>query len=81
MRFQFMGACPCGCSYAPIFLNLIRLANPLLKYANVCGLSDLRAVAHRLRTNALKEKKPFECWCKLKKCHRNKAACICKRVL
>ena len=32
-----MGAGPYGCSYAPVFLKLIRLANPLLKYANVCG--------------------------------------------
>ena len=32
-----MGAGPYGGSYAPVFLNLIRLANPLLKYANVCG--------------------------------------------
>ena len=32
-----MGVGPYGCSYAPVFLNLIRLANPLLKYANVCG--------------------------------------------
>ena len=53
MRLQFMGAGPYGCSYAPVFFNLIRLANPLLKYANVCGPSDVRAVAHRLRTNDL----------------------------
>ena len=46
-----MGAGPYGCS----FLNLIRLASPLLKYANVCGPPDLRAVAHRLRTSELGE--------------------------
>ena len=28
---QFVDADPYGCSYAPVFLNLIRLANPLLK--------------------------------------------------
>ena len=28
---QFMGADQYGCSYAPVFLNVIRLANPLLK--------------------------------------------------
>ena len=37
LRLQFMGAGPYGYSYAPVFLNLIRLANPLLKYANICG--------------------------------------------
>ena len=37
LRLQFMGAGPYGCLYASIFLNLIPLANPLLKYANVCG--------------------------------------------
>ena len=52
-----MGAGPYGCSYVPVFLNLIRLANPLLKYANVCGPPDLRAVAQRLRTTELDEKK------------------------
>ena len=46
LRLQFMGAGPYGSSYAPLLLNLIRLANPLLKYANVCGPPDLRAVAH-----------------------------------
>ena len=45
---QFMGTGPYGCSYAPVFLNFIRLANPLLKLPNVCGPPDLRAVAHRL---------------------------------
>ena len=53
LRLQFIGASPYGCSYAPVFLNLIRLANPLLKYINVCGPADLRAVAHRLRISAL----------------------------
>ena len=53
MLLQFMVAGPYGCSYAPVFLNLIRLANPLLRYANVCGPLDLRAVAHRLRTRVL----------------------------
>ena len=53
LRLLFMGADPYGCSYAPVFFNLIRLANPLLKYANVCGPPDLRAVAHRLRTSGL----------------------------
>ena len=37
LHFQFMGAGPYSCSYAPVFLSLIRLANSLLKYANVCG--------------------------------------------
>ena len=31
MRLQFMGAGPYGCSYAPVFLDFIRLVNPLLK--------------------------------------------------
>ena len=53
LRLQFMGAGPCGCSCAPVFLNLIRLANPLFKYANVHGPPDLRAMAHRLRASAL----------------------------
>ena len=48
---QFMSAVPYSCSYAPVFSNLIRLANPLLKYANVCGPPDLRAVAHQLKTS------------------------------
>ena len=39
LRLPFMGAVPYGGSYAPLLLNLIRLANPLLKYANVCGPS------------------------------------------
>ena len=34
---QFLGASPYGDSHAPLLLNSIRLANPLLKYANVCG--------------------------------------------
>ena len=50
-RLQSMGAGPYGGSYAPVFLNLIRLANSLLKYA--CGLPDLRAVAHWLRISVL----------------------------
>ena len=37
LRLQFMGAGPYGGSYAPLLLNLIRLANPSLKYPNVCG--------------------------------------------
>ena len=37
LRLQFMSAGPYGGSYAPVLLNLIRLANSLLKYANVCG--------------------------------------------
>ena len=53
LRLQFMGAGPYGGSYAPPLLNLIRLANPLLKYANVCGPPGLRAVAHRLRTSGI----------------------------
>ena len=53
LRLQFMGAGPYGSSFAPLLLNLIRLANPLLKYANVCDPPDLRAVAHRLRTSVL----------------------------
>ena len=52
-RLQFIGAGPYGCRYAPAFLNLIWLANPLLKNANVCGPPDLRAVTHRLRTSGL----------------------------
>ena len=44
---------PYGGSYAPLLLNLIRLANPLLKYANVCGPPELGAVGHRLRTSDL----------------------------
>ena len=48
-----MGTGPYGCSNAPVFLNLIWLANPLLKYANVCGPPDLRAVANQLRINVL----------------------------
>ena len=56
LRLQFMGAGLYGCSYAPVFLNLIRLANPLLKYANVCGSPDLRAVVHRLKTSGLGHK-------------------------
>ena len=46
LRLQFMDGGPCGCSRAPVFLNLLRLANPSLKYANVRRLSDLRAVDH-----------------------------------
>ena len=49
LRLQLMGAGPYVGSYAPLLLKLIRLANPLLKYANVGGPPDLRAVAHRLR--------------------------------
>ena len=30
-HIQFMGAGQHGCLYAPVFLNVIRLANPLLK--------------------------------------------------
>ena len=48
-----MDAGPCGCSCAPVFLNLIRLANPSLKYANVRGPPDLCAEAYWLRTGAL----------------------------
>ena len=51
-----MGAGPYGGSCAPLLLNLIRLANPFLKYANVCGppvMVRCRAVAQRLRTSAL----------------------------
>ena len=47
-----MGAGPCGCSCGPVFLNLIPHANPSLKYADVRGPPDLRAVAYRLRSNA-----------------------------
>ena len=50
---QFMDAGPYGCLYAPVFLNLIRLADPLLKYANVCGSPNLCAVAHWLITSGL----------------------------
>ena len=46
LRLQFMGAGPYGGSYAPLLLNLIRLADSLLKYANVYGPLDLSAVAH-----------------------------------
>ena len=46
-----MGASPYGGSYAPLLLNLIRLANPLLNNTKVCGPPDLRAVAHRLRSS------------------------------
>ena len=53
MHLQFIRAGRYGCSYAPVFLYLVRLANPLLKYANVCGPPDLSAVAHRLRTSVL----------------------------
>ena len=53
LRLQFIGAHIYGCSYAPVFLNLIRLANPLLKCISVCNPPDLRAVAHRLRTSVL----------------------------
>ena len=53
MRLQFVGAGRYGCSCTPVFLILIRLANPLLKYADVCGPLDLRAVVHRLRTSDL----------------------------
>ena len=56
LRLQFMGAGPYGGSYAPLLLNLIRLANPLLKYANVCVSPNLRTVAHRLRTSDI------NCW-------------------
>ena len=63
MRLQFMGAGPYDCSYAPVFLKLIRLANPLLKYANVCGPPDLLAVAHRLRTSALATKLKINYFC------------------
>ena len=48
-----MGAGPYGGSYAPPLLNVIRLANPLLKYVNVCGPPDLRAEAHWLRSSEL----------------------------
>ena len=48
-----MGAGPCGCSCGPVFLNLIRHANPSLKYADGGSLPDLRTVAHRLRTSGL----------------------------
>ena len=48
-----MDARPYGCLYAPVFLNHIWLANLLLKYANVCGPTDLRAVAHWLITSVL----------------------------
>ena len=53
LRLEFMGAGPYGGSYAPLLLNLIRLASALSKYANVCGPPDLRAVAHRLRISDL----------------------------
>ena len=53
LRLQFMGAGPYGASYAPLLLNLIRLADPLFECANVCGPPELRAVVHRLRTSAL----------------------------
>ena len=53
LHLQCISAGPYDGSYAPLLLNLIRLANPLSKYANVCGPPDLRAVAHRLRTSAL----------------------------
>ena len=53
LRLQFMCAGPYGCSYAAVFLKLIRLANPLLKYANICSPPDLRAVAHLLKTTVL----------------------------
>ena len=56
MRLQFMGAGPYGCSNAPVILNLIRLANPLLKYANICGPPYLPAVARQLRTSGVKVK-------------------------
>ena len=39
-----------------IFLNLIRPTNPFLKYVDVRGPPDLRAVAHRLRTSGLDRK-------------------------
>ena len=50
-----MSAGLCGCSCAPVFLHLIQLANPLLKYSNVRGPPDLRAVAHRLTTSVLEK--------------------------
>ena len=53
LGLQFMSAGLYGCSYTPLLLNLIRLANPLLKYANVCGPLDLCAMAHRLRTSGV----------------------------
>ena len=53
LHLQFMGAGPCGCSCGPVFLNLIRHANPSLKYADVRGPPVLRAVAYRLTTSAL----------------------------
>ena len=53
LLLQFKGAGPCGCSCAPVFLNLIRHANPFSKYAEVRGSPDLLAVAHRLRTSVL----------------------------
>ena len=42
-----------GSSHTPVFLNPIRHANPFLKYTDVRGPPDLRAVAHRLRTSGL----------------------------
>ena len=39
-----MGAGPYGSLYEPVFFNLIQLANPLLKFANVCSPLDLHAV-------------------------------------
>ena len=43
------------CSYGPVFLNLIRYANPFSKCADVRGPPDLHSVAQQLRTTGLKE--------------------------
>ena len=51
-----MGAGPYIGLYAPLLLNLIRLANSLFKYANVCGQPNLLAVAHRLKTSGLERR-------------------------
>ena len=53
LRLWFTGAGPYGSSHTSVFLNLIRHANSFLKYKDVRGPPELRAVAHRLRTSAL----------------------------
>ena len=52
-KIRTMGAGPYGCSYVPVFLNIIQLSNPLLKYANAGGPSDLYAMAHWLKASGL----------------------------
>ena len=53
LHFQFIGAGLYGSSYALLLINLIWLANPLFKYANICLPTNLCAVAHQLRTSVL----------------------------